>query len=313
MAVFRCYVEKKAPFAVEAAGVFADIKTALRTDRITGVRVLNRYDLENIAPEDFAMARRNILSEPQLDDVYDGMPPVAPGDRVFAVEYLPGQFDQRADSAAQCIQISTCKERPVVRTARVYILSGEIDDDMLQKAKDTLINPVEAREAALEKPDTIDRKYEAPAPVAVLEGFTALGEAALEAFVRDYGLAMDLDDIKFCQAYFRDTEKRDPTITEIRMIDTYWSDHCRHTTFSTVIDGAEIEPDYVKEAYDLYLDLRRELGRDEKPVTLMDLATIGARALKKRGLLKELDESEEINACSVNIKVEADGDRKSVV
>ncbi|MDD2954706.1 MAG: phosphoribosylformylglycinamidine synthase [Oscillospiraceae bacterium] len=307
MAVFRCYVEKKPAFAVEAAGVLGDLKTALRTDKITGVRVLNRYDLENITPEDFAMARQNILSEPQLDDVYGELPET--GDAcVFAVEYLPGQFDQRADSAAQCIQISTCKNRPTVRTARVYVISGQVDGELLQKIKETLINPVEAREASLAMPETIDQKYDAPAPVAVLEGFIGLDEKALDEFVRSYGLAMDLDDIKFCQHYFKETEKRDPTVTEIRMIDTYWSDHCRHTTFSTAIDKAEIEPAYVQDAYRLYLDLRRETGREKKPVTLMDLATIGARALKKRGLLPALDESEEINACSVNIKVDVDGE-----
>ncbi len=309
MAVFRCYVEKKPAFAVEAAGVQNDIKTALRTDRVTGVRVLNRYDLENISPEDFAMARQNILSEPQLDDVYDTLPETGDS-RVFAVEYLPGQFDQRADSAAQCIQISTCKDRPAVRTARVYVISGQVDDGMLGKIKEMLINPVEAREASLALPETIDLKYDAPAPVEVLEGFTALSREDLAGFIGSYGLAMDLDDICFCQEYFRDTEKRDPTITEIRMIDTYWSDHCRHTTFSTVIDRARIEPEYVRQAYDLYLDLRHELGRDQKPVTLMDLATIGAKALKQRGLLPALDESEEINACSVNIKVSVDGEEQ---
>lgn len=222
MAVYRCFVEKKTPFAVEAAGVLSDLRTALRTEEITGVRVLNRYDIENIVEADYKMAQKTILSEPQVDDVYEETAPVPAADEwVLAVEYLPGQFDQRADSCAQCIQLSTCKERPEVKTARVYYIKGKLSDEEKHKIKETLINPVEAREAAMEKPATIKQNYAKPDPVAVLDGFNELDEQGLADFIKQYGLAMDLDDIKFCQQYFKDEEKRCPTITEIRMIDTY--------------------------------------------------------------------------------------------
>ncbi len=309
MAVYRCFVEKKAPFAVEAAGVLSDLKTALRTEAITGVRILNRYDIESIDEADYHTAQRTILSEPQVDNLYEEEAPAPAADEwVLAVEYLPGQFDQRADSCAQCIQLSTCKERPAVKTARVYYIKGRLSDGEKAKVKETLINPVEAREAALEKPATIRQAYEKPAPVAVLEGFNSLDEQGLWDFIGQYGLAMDLDDIRFCQRYFKEEEKRCPTITEIRMIDTYWSDHCRHTTFGTIIEKVQIAPDYIRETYEDYQKLRETLyaGKD-KPVTLMDLATIGAKALKAAGKMHDLDESEEINACSVKIKVDVDG------
>ena len=313
MAVYRCFVEKKTPFAVEAAGVLSDLRTALRTEEITGVRVLNRYDIENIEEADYKMAQKTILSEPQVDDVYEETAPVPAADEwVLAVEYLPGQFDQRADSCAQCIQLSTCKERPEVKTARVYYIKGKLSDEEKHKIKETLINPVEAREAAMEKPATIKQNYAKPDPVAVLDGFNELDEQGLADFIKQYGLAMDLDDIKFCQQYFKDEEKRCPTITEIRMIDTYWSDHCRHTTFSTIIEDANIQPEYIKETYENYLELRKKLyaGRSDKPVTLMDLATIGTKVLKAAGKMHDLDESEEINACSVKIKVDVDGEEQ---
>ena len=313
MAVYRCFVEKKTPFAVEAAGALSDLRTALRTEEITGVRVLNRYDIENIEEADYKMAQKTILSEPQVDDVYEETAPVPAADEwVLAVEYLPGQFDQRADSCAQCIQLSTCKERPEVKTARVYYIKGKLSDEEKHKIKETLINPVEAREAAMEKPATIKQNYAKPDPVAVLDGFNELDEQGLADFIKQYGLAMDLDDIKFCQQYFKDEEKRCPTITEIRMIDTYWSDHCRHTTFSTIIEDANIQPEYIKETYENYLELRKKLyaGRSDKPVTLMDLATIGTKVLKAAGKMHDLDESEEINACSVKIKVDVDGEEQ---
>ena len=285
MAVYRCFVEKKTPFAVEAAGALSDLRTALRTEEITGVRALNRYDIENIEEADYKMAQKTILSEPQVDDVYEETAPVPAADEwVLAVEYLPGQFDQRADSCAQCIQLSTCKERPEVKTARVYYIKGKLSDEEKHKIKETLINPVEAREAAMEKPATIKQNYAKPDPVAVLDGFNELDEQGLADFIKQYGLAMDLDDIKFCQQYFKDEEKRCPTITEIRMIDTYWSDHCRHTTFSTIIEDANIQPEYIKETYENYLELRKKLyaGRSDKPVTLMDLATIGSQGAQSR-------------------------------
>lgn len=311
MTVYRCFVEKKKPFAVEAKGVLNDLKTALLSEDIEDVRIFNRYDIENIDAEDYRNAERTILSEPQVDDLYEEEAP-APEENewVLAVEYLPGQFDQRADSASQCIQLSTMKQRPEVRTARLYYIKGNLTEEDKKKIKETLINPVESREAAMEKPETIHQTHEKPALPPVLEGFNQLDEEGLKQFLSDHGLAMDLADIQFLQAYFRDEEKRDPRITEIKVIDTYWSDHCRHTTFNTIIEDVDIEDDDVREMYDNYLELRKKIyaGRKEKPITLMDLGTIGAKALKKAGKLKDLDESEEINACSVKITVDVDGE-----
>ena len=313
MTVFRCFVEKKKPFAVEANGVRNELTKTLLLSGVEDVRVINRYDIENIDEEDWNNAVRNILSEPQVDDVYEETAPAASENEwVLAVEYLPGQFDQRADSASQCIQLSTMKQRPVVRTARLYYIKGTLSDEDKAKIRKTLINPVEARQAKLEKPATIQETYEKPELPEVLEGFTALDEAGLKAFLADHGLAMDLADITFLQGYFRDEEKRDPRITEIKVIDTYWSDHCRHTTFNTILENISIEDEDVKEMYDNYLEYRKVIyaGRKEKPVTLMDLGTIGAKILKKAGKLNDLDESEEINACSVKIKVDVDGEEQ---
>ena len=307
MSVYRVYVEKKAPFAVEAQGVLSDIRSSLGIHSASCVRILNRYDVEDISKEDFELAKGTIFSEPQVDDVYDELPSFAAEDRVFAVQFLPGQFDQRADSAVQCIQLATQHERPTVAFAKVYVISG-VSDEELARIKAHLINPVESMEASMELPKTLHTPFDVPADVAVLEGFCELDQQGLQEFIDQYGLAMDLGDITFCQKYFKETEKRTPTITEIRMIDTYWSDHCRHTTFSTNIEQVDIESDYVKDAYNEYLELRKTLHAGKnKPMTLMDLATIGAKALKKKGLLSALDESEEINACSVKIKVDIDG------
>ena len=265
------------------------------------MRVINRYDAENITPELFDYAKRTVFSEPQLDIVSDS---IEINGKCFAVEFLPGQFDQRADSAAECIQLISQGDRPLVRSARVYLLEGALTPEQVAEIKKYVINPVEAREASLETKETLKMEYPVPAAVAVLEGFNQLDEAGLAKFIEEKGLAMDLGDIKFCQEYFR-SEQRDPTITEIKMIDTYWSDHCRHTTFSTHLDEVSIENPAVKDAYDRYLAAREEVYGLEKaakrPQTLMDIATIGAKTLKKRGLLPELDESEEINACSIHV------------
>ena len=308
MSVYRIYVEKKPAFAVEAAGIHADIRTVLMQNDVEQVRVLNRYDVEGISAEDFANARHTIFSEPQVDMVYDELPALEQNERVFAVEYLPGQFDQRADSCAQCVSLSTAKERPTVRSARVFVLRGRISDEALALIQAYLVNPVESRLASLEQPETLDVRYELPQTVETLDGFTKLDTAALEQFVGTYGLAMDCDDIAFCQNYFKEEEQRDPTITEIRMIDTYWSDHCRHTTFLTELSQVQIESPQIKQSFARYHTLRDKLyaGKD-KPVTLMDIAVIGAKALKAEGLLRDLDESEEINACSVKITVDVDG------
>lgn len=310
MSVYRCFVEKKTPFAIEAKGVLSDLKIALMNDDVESVRVINRYDIENIDEQDYKNAEKTILSEPQVDTLYEEVAPTPSDDEwVLAVEYLPGQFDQRADSASQCIQLSTMKQKPDVRSARLYYIKGNLTQDDKDKIKKSLINPVEAREASLEKPETILSKYTKPELPEILKGFIDLDEEGLEKFRNDNGLAMDLADIKFLQDYFKNEEKRDPRITEIKVIDTYWSDHCRHTTFNTIINNVTIEDEDVKQAFEEYLALRDEVYKDRtpKPLTLMDLGTIGAKALKKAGKLKDLDESEEINACSVKIKVDVDG------
>ncbi len=306
MSVFRIYVEKKPEFAVEAQSVLSDVKTALRLD-LTNVRILNRYDADKLSKEDFDAAISTVFSEPAVDVVYDELPKLRENERVFAVEFLPGQFDQRADSCEQCIQILRQGERCRVRNARVYIVSGSLSDAEFEKLKAYIINPVESREASLDTVETLDTNYEIPTTVETLEGFTNLNEKGLHAFVDQFGLAMDYDDIKFCQDYFRNKEHRDPTITEIRMIDTYWSDHCRHTTFLTNIDKVNIDTPYIREAFEMYIDVRKELGRTDRPITLMDIGTLAAKKLKADGLLPDLDESEEINACSVKIKVDIDG------
>ena len=306
--VYRVYVEKKAELANEARALQHDLRAFLGIRSLTGLRLYNRYDLEGISRELFDYAVKTVLSEPQLDLVTDQAPQ---GDAVFAVEYLPGQFDQRADSAAQCIQILSQGERPAVRTARVYALEGTLTPQELEAVKQYVINPVESREASLDLPETLRMEYTVPTSVRTITGFTAMDAAGLDALREDLGLAMDLDDLKFLQAYFRDEERRDPTITEIRVVDTYWSDHCRHTTFSTHLDRVEIHDEAIEAAYRRYLDARVEVYGAEKaakrPQTLMDLATIGAKVLKKRGMLPELDESEEINACSIHVNADVNG------
>ena len=300
--VYRVFVEKKKELAQEAKALLGEARDLLGIKNLTDVRVINRYDAENITSELFDYAKRTVFSEPQLDIVSDS---IEINGKCFAVEFLPGQFDQRADSAAQCIQIISQGERPLIRTAKIYILIGDITDADAQRIKKYVINPVEAREASLEKPETLAVKYDIPTEVRTLDGFIELDRAGLENFVKQYGLAMDADDIAFCRDYFK-SEHRDPTITEIRMIDTYWSDHCRHTTFLTVIDSVKFEDELLQKTYDEYLAVRKELGRT-KPICLMDLATIAVKHLKKHGKLDRLDESEEINACTVKIDVDVDG------
>lgn len=310
--VFRCYVEKKPGFAVEAEHLFGELRHTLGLTGLTGVRVLRRYDVEGVDAAVYAAARTTVLSEPQVDALWDEVMPAPEGEHtLLAVEALPGQYDQRADSCAQCIQMMHGGERPTVRAATVYVLEGTLTAQEAAKARGYLINPVESREAALDKPATLRQDYPVPAAVPVLEGFTALDRAGLEGVLAQYALAMDLADLAFLQAYFRDEEGRDPTLTEVRVVDTYWSDHCRHTTFSTHLDEVEIADDNVKAAYERYLSARVEVYGAEKaakrPQTLMDIATLGAKTLKKRGLLPELDESEEINACSIEVPVTVDG------
>ncbi|MDR2931662.1 MAG: phosphoribosylformylglycinamidine synthase, partial [Oscillospiraceae bacterium] len=306
MPVYSVYVEKRPAFADDAASVLADLSSALQIQTITELRLCNRYFAEGLGAADFEKAKNGIFSELPVDLIYNELPDFT-GYRVFAAEYLPGQFDQRADSCAQCISLAYGIDRPDIHTARIYALKGAITDAQFEQIKAYLINPVESREASLEVPDTLAMRYDIPTEVETCAGFTALDRDGLTAMLEDLSLAMDSEDLLFCQRYFRDEEKRDPTITEIRMIDTYWSDHCRHTTFLTGLDNVVIEDPDIAASWEKYKALRAELGRADKPVTLMDLGTIAARALKKRGLLPDLDESEEINACSVKIKIDVDG------
>ena len=301
--VYRIYVEKKPGFAQEAEALCRELTDFLGIASLKGIRILNRYDAEGMSRALFDQAVRTVFSEPQVDDACET--PDLSGAAVFAVEYLPGQFDQRADSAAQCIQLISQGERPLIRSAKVYVLSGDLSEQDLHEIKRYVINSVEAREASLDLPDTLRVDYAVPTEVKTLTGFRALDRDALSEFIRSYGLAMDFDDIAFCQQYFI-KEGRDPSVTEIRMIDTYWSDHCRHTTFLTEIDGVTFRDPLLQQTYERYLDVRKELNRS-KPVCLMDIATIAVKYLRAHGMLDKLDESEEINACTVKIDVEADG------
>ncbi len=305
--VYRIFVEKKEGLAHEAASLKNEINTLLQITSLKDLRLLNRYDVENIEKELFDYSVGTVFSEPQLDIVTTELD-TNDGDIVFAVEYLPGQFDQRADSAAQCIQIISQGERPLVKTAKIYVMQGEMTADEVDAVKKYVINPVESREATMDKFDTLKAEYAVPETVETLDGFNELDSEGLANFVKQYALAMDADDIKFCQDYFK-SENKTPTITEIRMIDTYWSDHCRHTTFLTTIDSVKFEDALLQSAYDEYIAVRQELGRT-KPINLMDIATVGTRYLKAKGKLPLLDESEEINACTVKIKVNVEGEEQ---
>jgi len=309
--VYRVYVEKKAGQTHEADSLLREIKEFLQIENLTALRVLNRYDAENIDKSLFSYAVNTVFSEPQVDNVsYD----VPTGDTVFAVEPLPGQYDQRADSAAQCIQIISQGDRPTVHTAKVYVLTGALTEADIAAIKKHVINAVESREASLELPETLATQYALPETVATITGFIAMDDNGLSELLDTLGLAMDLDDLKFLQNYFRDTEHRDPTITEIRVVDTYWSDHCRHTTFSTHLDNIQIDDAAVQVAYEDYLAARVAVYGEEKaaarPQTLMDIATIGTKYLKKQGMLPELDESEEINACSIHVPAVVNGEEQ---
>lgn len=306
--VSRIYVEKKPGFDVEAQQLARELRDIVGIRALEGLRLVNRYDVEGITDELFVQCVPTVFSEPQTDYASSDMPQ-ANGAVVFAVEYLPGQFDQRADSASECIQLISQGERPEVRSAKVYMLEGDLSEDDVAAIKHYVINPIEAREASLEARETLHMEQPVPAMVETLEGFLDLDEAGLAAFIAQRGLAMDVPDIVFCQQYFAQ-EKRNPTITEIKMIDTYWSDHCRHTTFGTELTNVEVQDEAVRAAFERYLAMRHELGRDEKPVCLMDMGTIGARWLKAQGILTGLDESEEINACTVKVKVDVDGEEQ---
>ena len=309
--VFRCYVEKRPGFDGSAKGLCRDLREQLGLKGLTGIREWKRYDVEGLGREDYRRAQGIVFAEPQVDDVTEeALPQVEGPHALLAVESLPGQFDQRADSAAQCLQMLTGGERPRVRCATVYALLGQVSAEELERAKKYLINPVESREASADKPQTLAQSYPEAPDVKTVEGFTAMDEGALKALLTDMGLAMDLDDLRFLQSYFRDEEGREPTVTEIRVVDTYWSDHCRHTTFSTHLEDISLADWNVRAAYERYLAAREEVYGERaktRPQTLMDIATIGTKVLKKRGQLPELDESEEINACSIHVPAVVDG------
>ncbi len=306
--VSRIYVEKKPGFDVEAKQLENELRMILGIEGLEKLRLLNRYDVEGIDDELFDRCIPTVFSEPQSDVTYNELPE-ADGAKVFAVEPLPGQFDQRSDSASECIQLISQGERPDVKNAKVYYLCGNLSDEDVEAVKNYVINPVESREASLDTVSTLKTSYPEPKPVEILDGFNEMSADELQQFIDQRGLAMDLADIEFCQQYFTG-EKRNPTITEIKMIDTYWSDHCRHTTFGTQLTDIQIDDAVVQQAFDEYMQIRHELGRDEKPVCLMDMGTIGAKYLKSKGILKNQDESEEINACTVKIKCDVDGEQQ---
>jgi phosphoribosylformylglycinamidine synthase len=311
MNVRRIFVEKKPGFDVEAQSLYQDLKHNLGITGLTGVRVVHRYDIEGISAAEYQKARTAVFAELPVDMVFDETFVVKSG-RVLAVEYLPGQYDQQADSAAQCLQILAGRERPVVKTAKLLIFEGIISDLEWQRMADYCINPLESQLASLAKPETLEAKLEYPADVPVIEGFIVKSEAGLEQLRDGWGLAMSGEDLQFCQHYFRDTEQRNPTLTEIRVLDTYWSDHCRHTTFLTKIAAAEFAPGpyaaVMHRAYEHYLQTRDYVyGGRVKAVTLMDLAVLAMKEFRKRGWLEDLEESAEINACSIVVKAEVDG------
>ena len=311
MSIKRIFVEKKKGCDIEASQLFADIKENFEISALEGLRILYRYDVEDISDDAFAVAEKTIFSEPPVDNVYLEKFDISDDEVAFGMEYLPGQYDQRADSAMQCVQIISGDDNAVINAAKIFVLKGKLTVGDIEKIKNYCINPVDSREASMEKPETLRMKLNIPKTVETLTGFIDKSEAELLALRAEMGLAMSDADIIFCQKYFKDTEKRDPSITEIKVIDTYWSDHCRHTTFATNITDVKFEDGkykkVIEDAYKMYLDLKKDLGRENKPQCLMDIAVMGMRALKAQGKLANFDESEEINACSIVVPVDIDG------
>ena len=310
--VRRVYVEKKPEFAINAKGLFAEIKSYLGIKGVTKVRELVRYDVENISDEIYKKALVTVFSEPPVDDIYEEEFDLN-GGKAFSVEFLPGQFDQRADSAEQCVKLLDENEEPLIRTAVTYVIEGEISDEELAAIKKHCINPVDSRETGLKKPETLVQKFEEPEDVKTFDGFSDMPEQALRELYDSLNLAMTFKDFLHIQNYFKNDEHRNPTMTEIRVLDTYWSDHCRHTTFSTELKDVTFEDGYyaapMKETYGDYLATHKNLyaGRDDKFVCLMDLALMAMKRLKKEGKLQDQEESDEINACSIVVPVEVDG------
>lgn len=310
--VKRVYVEKKPAYAVAAKELQSEIKSYLGIKTVTGVRVFIRYDIENVSEETYQKALGTVFSEPPVDEVYEEK--IELGDaKVFSVEYLPGQFDQRADSAEQCLKLLKEDEEPIIRSATTYVISGDITEEQLEAIKNHCINPVDSRETGMEKPETLVTEFEEPADVIIFDGFVDMEEGKLKELYDSLGLAMTFKDFLHIQNYFKKEEKRNPSMTEIRVLDTYWSDHCRHTTFSTELKDVAFDEGYYKapieKTYQDYLDTHKEMyaGRDDKFVCLMDIALMAMKKLRKEGKLEDLEESEEINACSIVVPVEVDG------
>ncbi|MBZ9688147.1 phosphoribosylformylglycinamidine synthase [Clostridium estertheticum] len=313
--IYRLYVEKKANYNVEGEKLLRDMVINLAIANLEGLRLINRYDIMGISENQYQKSRNTIFSEPTVDEVYDEEINTYAGETVFAIEYLPGQYDQRADSAAQCIQILTQKDKPIVKTAKVIILKGNIAKSEIELIKEYCINAVDSKETDMEKPVDLQQKFTEPEQVHILDSFTNMNDLNLTQFLNDNGLAMSFEDLKYCRDYFKDTEKRDPSITEIKVIDTYWSDHCRHTTFNTVIEDVDIEEGKyskrIKMAYKEYLDTREFVyGASGRDVTLMDMAVIGMKDLRKKGKLQDLDVSDEINACSIIVEADIEGKKE---
>ena len=311
--VRRIYVEKKPAYAVAAKDLFENIRDYLGIRTVTGVRVLIRYDIENISDKTYEEAKITIFSEPPVDVLYEEAFPMQEGENAFSVEALPGQFDQRADSAEQCVKLLNENEEPVIRSATTYVIKGTCSEEELAHIKNFCINPVDSRENNADKPETLVTEYEEPADVKIFDGFRTMPEAELKALYDSLGLAMTFKDFQFIQEHFAAEESRDPSMTEIRVLDTYWSDHCRHTTFQTELKNVTFEDGDYKEtmqaAYDMYQAHRAEIfaGRKDKYVSLMDIALMAMRKLKKDGKLDDQEETDEINACSIIVPVEIDG------
>ncbi len=310
--VRRLFVEKKRGFDVEAQHLCRDIRENLGIKELDTIRIMNRYDVSGISDEEFERAKITIFSEPRIDKIYDENINIGKDEKILAIEFLPGQYDQRADSAAQCVQILTQKEKPAIHVAKIMVLKGNISDASFERIKDYCINPVDSREASLEKPHSLEMEIEAPGDVKILEGFVDRNRNEIESFREESGFAMNIDDLIHCRDYFRDEEKRNPTLTELKVIDTYWSDHCRHTTFLTEIEEVEIEGglygDVIQEAYGEYLKSREYVyGGEDRDICLMDIAVIGMKELRKRGKLDDLEISDEVNACSIEVDVDVDG------
>ncbi len=313
--VKRILVEKKPGFDIEAQHLYHDLKENLGIFNLERLRIINRYDISGLSDEAYGQAKKTIFSEPNVDFVYDKEIEIEPGIKYFTMEYLPGQYDQRADSAAQCVQILTQGEPPAILSAKLILLYGDVSEGDFQTIKDYCINSVDSREASLQKPSSLEMETITPEDVAILDGFIQMEEAELASYQEALGLVMSFEDFKFCQAYFREKEKRNPTLTELKVIDTYWSDHCRHTTFSTSIDKVSIEANGlgspIKKAYETYLEDRSLVyGSEERDVCLMDIAVLGMKKLRKEGKLQDLDLSDEINACSIVVEADIDGKKE---